>query len=52
MYQAGETQTADEIIVEFEFMWSGQQVGNTAHVSWNKHEILQAAVSILRCDCL
>ena len=31
VYQAGEAQTADEIIVEFDFMWSGQQVGNTAH---------------------
>lgn len=26
VYQAGEAQTSDEIIVEFDFMWSGQQV--------------------------
>ena len=26
VYQKGEAQTADEIIVEFDFMWSGQQV--------------------------
>ena len=26
VYQKGEAQTEDEIIVEFDFMWSGQQV--------------------------
>lgn len=26
VYQKGEAQTADEIIIEFDFMWSGQQV--------------------------
>ena len=30
VYQAGEAQTADEIIVEFDFMWSGQQVTHLA----------------------
>jgi len=30
VYQAGEAQTADEIIVEFDFMWSGQQVRHLA----------------------
>ena len=26
VYQKGEAQTDDEIIVEFDFMWAGQQV--------------------------
>ena len=52
VYQAGEAQTADEIIVEFDFMWSGQQVGKSAYVLWNKHNIVQAAASTLYCNGL
>ncbi len=45
VYQAGEAQTSDEIIVEFDFMWSGQQVmlitfsGSSSHHDRAQYQI-------------